>query len=157
MLSFGRCHMQSTKKIIMTVDILLLDEYDNVLLIRRAKPPFEDKFVLPGGHVDEGERFEFAAARELKEEVGIEVSPYDLQFICRLDAPDRDPRPGRRISYVFGMRIPQHLLTKARAGSDAQSIHLIRLCDLTRDLLGFDHYKVVEAFKERLWFSESSH
>lgn len=139
--------------IIKTVDVLLIDEYSNVLLIRRAKPPFEDKFVLPGGHVEEGEQLEDAAARELREEVGIEVSPYHLQFICRLDGPDRDPRPGQRVSHVYGMRVPYAQLIQAKAGTDAQSIHLVNFRMITQDMLGFDHYKVIEVLKKRLWFS----
>jgi 8-oxo-dGTP diphosphatase len=42
-----------------------------VLLTQRAKPPFEDKWSLPGGQVEGGERLEDAALRELHEETGI--------------------------------------------------------------------------------------
>ena len=42
-----------------------------VLLTQRAKPPFENKWSLPGGRVEGGERLEAAAVRELREETGI--------------------------------------------------------------------------------------
>jgi 8-oxo-dGTP diphosphatase len=42
-----------------------------VLLTRRAKPPFENTWSLPGGRVERGERLEEAALRELREETGI--------------------------------------------------------------------------------------
>jgi 8-oxo-dGTP diphosphatase len=42
-----------------------------VLLTQRARPPFENLWSLPGGHVKRGESLRDAAVRELKEETGI--------------------------------------------------------------------------------------
>ena len=132
---------------IQTVDILLLDTNQHVLLIRRAKEPFMDKLVLPGGHVEAGETLSQAASRELEEEVGISIPAQRLEFLCCLDAPDRDPRPGIRISQVFWKRVPYGVLRSAHAGSDAQSIHLLPIQTLTPEMMGFDHFKAIEAFK----------
>ena len=43
---------------------------DEVLLIRRGKPPLEGSWSLPGGRIEWGERAADAALRELKEETG---------------------------------------------------------------------------------------
>lgn len=44
---------------------------DQVLLIRRGKPPYQGHWSLPGGLVELGEPLRSAAERELHEETGI--------------------------------------------------------------------------------------
>lgn len=46
---------------------------DDVLLVRRGKPPLEDAWSLPGGRIEWGERAVDAGLRELKEETGCEA------------------------------------------------------------------------------------
>jgi 8-oxo-dGTP diphosphatase len=46
---------------------------DEVLLIRRGKPPREGEWSLPGGRIEPGERAVDAALRELREETGMEA------------------------------------------------------------------------------------
>jgi 8-oxo-dGTP diphosphatase len=44
-----------------------------VLLVKRKNPPHADKWSIPGGLVELGERVEVAAAREALEETGLSV------------------------------------------------------------------------------------
>ena len=44
---------------------------DEVMLIRRANPPYQGCWSIPGGKVEFGETLHEAALRELKEETGI--------------------------------------------------------------------------------------
>lgn len=46
---------------------------DQVLLIRRGKPPRLGEWSLPGGRIEPGERALDAALRELKEETGVDA------------------------------------------------------------------------------------
>lgn len=46
---------------------------DEVLLIRRAKPPRLGEWSLPGGRLEWGETVAGAALRELREETGVEA------------------------------------------------------------------------------------
>lgn len=46
---------------------------DQVLLVKRGKPPLEGRWSLPGGRIEWGERAVDAALRELKEETGCDA------------------------------------------------------------------------------------
>ncbi|HAU66503.1 TPA: DNA hydrolase [Candidatus Uhrbacteria bacterium] len=136
-------------KIIDTIDGVLVCD-DRVLLIERTKPPFEDKYVFPGGHVEEGESLIEAVVRELQEEVGVEVSISDLNYLMKLDVPDRDPRPGRRVAHVFWARVSARMFETAEAGSDARAIHILPLNEICAEMMGFDHYLAIERLREVL-------
>ncbi len=57
-----------------TAGALCVDD-GHVLLARRAHPPFEGFWDIPGGFLDEGEDPLDGLRRELREETGLEVEP----------------------------------------------------------------------------------
>lgn len=129
-----------------TVDAVVLCK-KTVVLIRRSKPPFMDCLVLPGGHVEETDvSLQAACCRELAEEIGFTVAPEQLELLTTLDAHDRDPRPGRRISIVFVVRLTE--LPPLTAGSDALRLELVELNSITPSMIGFDHFLAIMAVKE---------
>ncbi len=140
---------QTSDALIKTVDVLLVAEQASVLLISRGKPPFENKLVMPGGHVEQGERLEIAASRELYEEVGILLSPIALKPLCILNAVDRDPRPGTRVSTVYWMEVNNFVLKIARPGSNIKRVHSIPLKSITPEMMGFDHYQAIEVLRRQ--------
>src|SRR5579863_8500457 len=104
-------------KLLVTVDVVLLTIRDralHLLLIRRLANPFKGGYALPGGFVQENESLDEAAARELREETGVE-SVY-LEQLYTFGEPQRDPR-GRVVTVAYYALVPNtHLL---RAGTDA--------------------------------------
>ncbi len=46
---------------------------EEVLLVKRGKPPFKGHWSIPGGGLEFGERLEDAARREVMEETGLEI------------------------------------------------------------------------------------
>ena len=61
-----------------TALIITID--DTVLLMKRKGPHGAGTWSTPGGHLDFGETLEGCAAREAKEEVGVDVT--DIRFRC---------------------------------------------------------------------------
>lgn len=57
---------------------ILITSDDKVLLMKRKGPHGAGTWSPPGGHLDFGESLEACAAREAKEEVGVEV--VDIRF-----------------------------------------------------------------------------
>jgi 8-oxo-dGTP diphosphatase len=61
-----------------------------VLIVRRARPPAQGVYTLPGGGVELGETLEEAVIREVREETALEVAPVALagyrQAIARDEA-----------------------------------------------------------------------
>lgn len=51
---------------------------NRVLIVRRAKPPSEGLYTLPGGGVEAGEGLHEAIKREVMEETGIAIEPVTL-------------------------------------------------------------------------------
>lgn len=64
--------------------VLLVDARERLLILRRAHEPGMGKWGLPGGVVEPGETAEFAAARELREEAGIEIAPSAFRYLVSL-------------------------------------------------------------------------
>jgi nucleoside triphosphatase len=60
-----------------TVGALILNPDGEVLLMRSHK--WRDLYVIPGGHIELGERMEEALRREILEETGLAI--YDAQFL----------------------------------------------------------------------------
>ena len=58
----------------------IITRENKVLLMKRKGPHGTGTWSTPGGHLDFGETLEACAAREAKEEVGVEVS--DIRFRC---------------------------------------------------------------------------
>ncbi|MCX6779111.1 MAG: NUDIX hydrolase [Candidatus Magasanikbacteria bacterium] len=131
------------KSVVKTVDIILIYKSKWLVLIERAKPPFADKLVIPGGHVEEGEDILEAAVREVAEEVGLHLTPGLLSYLTTLASPNRDPR-GIYVSTVFTAAVFEMDFSSLRAGSDAKTIHLMRLDEIRPDMIGFDHYEAIK-------------
>ena len=112
----------------------------HVLMIQRRWNPFEGRWAFPGGHVDTGETFRQAAARELTEETGVHAT--ELHQFGIYDQPDRDPR-GRYITAAFLTVLDA--VAKPTAGDDARHAAWVPLSWLLRnpDQIAFDHAAIL--------------
>ena len=80
--SVNHTHSYDRFKLIPDVHVFLINEDDEVLLLRRCNTGFEDgSYSVVAGHVEADEEITSAAIREAKEEVGIEINRNDLHVV----------------------------------------------------------------------------
>ena len=65
---------------------------ESVLLIRRGKAPKAGEWSLPGGSQNVGETVRETAAREVREETGVEIGAPDFLEVIDAIIPDGDGR-----------------------------------------------------------------
>jgi 8-oxo-dGTP diphosphatase len=107
-----------------TVDVIL-ERDSNILMVRRKNDPFKDHLSLPGGFVNEGETVEDAMKREALEETSLEVHPIDILGVYS------DPILGGTI----------------RAGDDAASTEWIKVANIKRQHIAFDHAQILRDYQ----------
>ncbi len=90
---------------------------DEVLLIRRGKPPRAGSWSLPGGRQKLGETVRDCAARELRQETGIEAEIGPLVDV--VDSLTRDGDGGVRYHYTLVDFRADSSGGTPRAGGDA--------------------------------------
>jgi len=91
---------------------------EDVLLIRRSKPPNKGGISLPGGGQDLGETVRQAAAREVMEETGLEVEVTHLVDV--VDAIRGDTAGRIKFHYTLVDFAAEWRSGEAMAGSDAE-------------------------------------
>ncbi|MBS7659812.1 MAG: NUDIX hydrolase [Candidatus Bathyarchaeia archaeon] len=125
---------------LLAVDVVAIID-DGVVLIRRANPPYEGFYALPGGFVEYGERVEDAALREMLEETGLEVRLKAL--IGVYSDPSRDPR-GHVVSIAYLADVVGGALKPA---TDAKEAKVFPIGNIP-EKLAFDHEQILkDAFK----------
>jgi ADP-ribose pyrophosphatase YjhB (NUDIX family) len=111
---------------------------DRLLLIRRGRNPRKGSWSLPGGRQELGETVNQAAAREIREETGIEIRILDTLAV--IDLIDRD---GDAIAHHYTVIDVQAewVAGEARAGDDAEAVAWVRPDQL-------DGYDLTEKLRE---------
>lgn len=135
------------------------DMVGRILLVTRARPPFQGFKAFPGGFVDtdakRGEPFDrsretalSAAIRETMEECGVDLSKCKSSFVGTYDSIGRDPRNSETArveanTYLFLMESP---LPEPKGGDDADKAEWIPIADVVsgKAPLAFDHSEIFE-------------
>jgi 8-oxo-dGTP diphosphatase len=135
------------RPIAVTTDVVLFtfeDQQLKVLLVRRAKPPYEGLWAFPGGFVDYGEELENCAARELKEETAIAGAR--LKQFGAVGTMGRDPR-GRSVSVIyFGAISAEIAKPQGAVDADEATFHPVK----RRPRLAFDHEQIIKTLLNHL-------
>jgi ADP-ribose pyrophosphatase YjhB (NUDIX family) len=131
--------LKEYKNPIPTVDAIIQNS-NSILLVKRSKEPYKNKFALPGGFVNEGETIEEAIKREVYEETSLEVHPIDILGVY--SDPKRDPR-GHIMTVVFVVIIVRG---NPSAGDDAKEISWIPIEKISDIKIAFDHKLVIHDY-----------
>src|SRR5262249_59485443 len=118
------------------------------VLVRRAAPPFQSQWSLPGGAVELGETLRAAAEREALEETGLVVKADEVLEVLDRIIPGADGRT--RFHYVlvdFVCRVRGGAL---RGGGGAAGVAWAEEKELARFRLGEAATQVImKAFRRR--------
>lgn len=110
---------------------------DRILFVRRGQQPYRGKWAFPGGFVESNESLEAAAARELQEETGLELSTQAFYPFGMLSVPHIN-----QVHAFFAARVSQSVLPRPNPPEidDARWFNLGELPreDLWAPALAFD-------------------
>lgn len=98
-------------------------ESGRALVVRRGTEPLKGQWSIPGGVVELGETLRQAAAREAKEETGLEVEPGEVLEV--VDRIMRDAEQKIQYHYVLVDFLCRRIAGKARSGADASELRWI--------------------------------
>jgi ADP-ribose pyrophosphatase YjhB (NUDIX family) len=116
---------------------------NRLLLVRRARPPLAALWSFPGGVVEIGESLKEAAAREVREETGLEVEidePIERAEIIRRDADGRVEH-----HYVIIVFAGRHISGAAHAGDDVDAVRWIDVSELASYELTPDTARILKS------------
>lgn len=130
--------------VFVTVDALV-ECAGHMLLIERGHRPGKGLWALPGGFLDQQERLQQGAERELKEETGLDLGVLSAELLASraYDAPERSDR-GRVITHVFHYRLNESSLPAVRGGDDAAHARWWPIADVQREQMFDDHYCILQ-------------
>jgi 8-oxo-dGTP diphosphatase len=103
---------------------------DEILVIKRTRPPRKDQWGLIGGAVELGETHFEAAKREVKEETGIEAEPFAV--ITAIDSVSRDAQGKVEFHYSVVEINARYTGGELKPGDEALEAHWISPVELKK-------------------------
>ena len=128
------------------VGAIIIDE-DRVLLVKRARPPIQGQWSIPGGVLEVGEMVREAAVREAREETGLVVEPGELLGVY--DRILRDAERRVQYHYVLIDFLCRAVGGELLAASDAADVRWFRREELPTLRLAEDTLEVIEKGLEK--------
>jgi len=126
----------------------IIIERDRVLLVKRAHPPIQGQWSIPGGVLEVGEMVREAAVREAREETGLVVEPGELLGVY--DRILRDPEQRVQYHYVLIDFLCCPVAGELLAASDAAEVRWFRREELPALRLAKDTLEVIGKGFEKL-------
>jgi ADP-ribose pyrophosphatase YjhB (NUDIX family) len=123
------------------VGAIIIDD-SRVLLVKRAHPPLQSEWSIPGGVLEVGELVREAAVREAREETGLTVEPSDLLGVY--DRILRNPAQRVQYHYVLIDFLCRRVAGDLSAASDAAEVRWFSREELAALRLAEDTLDVIQ-------------
>jgi 8-oxo-dGTP diphosphatase len=119
----------------------IIIENDRVVLVKRAHPPLQAEWSIPGGVLEVGELVREAAIREAREETGLAVEPGELLGVYDRVLRNADERV--QYHYVLIDFLCRRVAGELAAASDAAEVMWFRREELPALKLAEDTLDVI--------------
>jgi ADP-ribose pyrophosphatase YjhB (NUDIX family) len=126
----------------------IIIENDRVVLVKRAHPPIQGQWSIPGGVLEVGEMVRGAAIREAREETGLIVEPGELLGV--FDRILRDAEKRVQYHYVLIDFLCRRVGGELVAASDAAEVRWFTREELPALNLAEDTLEVIHKGFEKL-------
>ena len=120
----------------------IIIEGGRVVLVKRAHPPIQGQWSIPGGVLEVGELIREAAVREAREETGLIVEPGELLGV--FDRVLRDPDKRVQYHYVLIDFLCRRIGGELSAASDAAEVRWFKPAELPELNLAEDTLEVIQ-------------
>jgi len=120
----------------------IIIENDRVVLVKRAHPPIQGQWSIPGGVLEVGELVREAAVREAREETGLIVEPGELLGV--FDRILRDAEKRVQYHYVLIDFLCRRVAGELLAASDAAEVRWFTREELPALNLAEDTLEVIQ-------------
>jgi ADP-ribose pyrophosphatase YjhB (NUDIX family) len=97
----------------------VLIKNNKILLVRRGHPPGQDKWSIPGGALEPGEKLVEAAKRELREETGLDAEAIGVLWILNNIVYDKKGRTLYHYLIADLLFDPETIRGELKPGGDA--------------------------------------
>ena len=121
---------------------------NEVLLIRRGKPPRMGDWSLPGGMQEIGETVFEAAVREVQEETGVTIC--DIALIDVVDSITLDDDARVQFHYTLIDVVAKGRSGEPAGGSDAMHAEFVSLDDVSKMVLWRETHRIIAKARDML-------
>ena len=120
------------------VGVIVLNENNEILLEKRSatKKQSPNKWALCAGHIEAGDIPENAILREVKEEIGIDITEEDLQFldIFRRDKKFSNGQYNNTYIYIYVYRTNKKIEDYTIQIEELSEVKYFPITDIEKDL-----------------------